>query len=242
MLPTPRNKTLIVETDENKKEVVVGNDHDDQAKVDVIDENAKVDVVDENESNETSNTKVDEVDKITSGTTSAEVPKGESDEVLQVFVSRADVEQLTETPEQELSVAPVVSVPDDAAPSAQHRALSTELLSKLSTCQTKQSEQHSWTENRSTKRNQWCNRRRLRRTASLEPCDSSWKESGSRKNPNVDTNVPVLFLLTNGNHASENRATDMTHSCPDSFDVAVPSIETSACAKGIGHTAGSPVR
>ena len=72
MLPTPRceNKTLIVETDENGKEVDVENAHQNRAKVDVIDENqnneassAKVDVIDENESNETSNTKVDEVDR-----------------------------------------------------------------------------------------------------------------------------------------------------------------------------------
>ena len=120
VLPTPRreNKTAIVET------MVVENAHDDRAKVDVIDENqsietssAKVDVVHGNESNQ------DEVDKNkcgeASGSTSHEVPKGESDEVPKVCVSAADVEQVTETPEQHLSAAletaeQIVNVPDDA--------------------------------------------------------------------------------------------------------------------------------
>ena len=72
VLPTLRreNKTLVVEIDESKKEVVVENDHDDRATVDVIDENqsndassAKVEVNDENESKETSN--IDEMEPAT---------------------------------------------------------------------------------------------------------------------------------------------------------------------------------
>ena len=78
------NKTSIVETDENGKEVDV---EDALGDVIVVEEDrnheassAKVDVIDENESNETSNIKVDEVDtnkfNETSDVTSNEVPKG----------------------------------------------------------------------------------------------------------------------------------------------------------------------
>ena len=96
--------------------MVVENDHDHRATVDVIDENqitiassAKVDVVDENESNETSNIKVDEVDKNKCGEASG---------------TTTDVEQVTETPEQQLSAAPetaeqVVNVPDVTEPATQ---------------------------------------------------------------------------------------------------------------------------
>ena len=61
-----------------------------------------------------------------SGTTNDEVPKGESDEIPQACVSTPDVEQVTKTPEQQLSAAPetaeqVVNVPDDAVQSAQQR-------------------------------------------------------------------------------------------------------------------------
>ena len=59
-------------------------------------------MVDENESDETSNIKVDEVDKNkcgeASGNTSDEVTNKESDEVPQVCVSTADVEQVKDEP------------------------------------------------------------------------------------------------------------------------------------------------
>ena len=62
VLPTPRreNKTLVVETDENGKEVDVENAHDDVRLKKII--TTRFPVIDENESNETSNIKLYEVD------------------------------------------------------------------------------------------------------------------------------------------------------------------------------------
>ena len=202
VLPTPRreNKTWTVETDENGKDADVENTHDDRAKVVVIDENqnneassAEVDVIDENENNETSNIKVDEIENKcskASGITSDEISKGETDEILQVCVSIADVRQVTKTSQQQLSDA--------------------------------RSQQHSWTETHTMRRNLW--RSRLQRTASREPYDSSWRESGSRKRPNVDTALPMHGLqITNGNRANEDRATIFS-------DFAVPSQQVFWCA------------
>ena len=116
MLPTPRreNKTVIVDTVDNEKEVVVEIVHGR--------------CIDENESNEASNVKVDEVDKNkcgeASGTTRDEVTKGESDEVPQVCVFLQLMEQVTETPERQLSAAPetaerIVNVQDETEPATQ---------------------------------------------------------------------------------------------------------------------------
>ena len=43
-----------------------------------------------------------------------------------------------------------------------------------------------------TRRNLWCSR--LEKTPSREQCNSSWNDSGSRKKPNVDSDVPELDL------------------------------------------------
>ena len=67
----------------------------------------KVDVIDKNE---TSNIKVDVVDTNkcdeTSEVTSNVIPEGKNEEVLQECESTADVNQMTKTPEQQLSDAP----------------------------------------------------------------------------------------------------------------------------------------
>ena len=112
VLPTPRrlNKTLIVETGENGKEVDVFNAYDE---VIVIAENQineasssssrdKVDVIGKTE---TSNVRVDEVDPNqcgeTSEVTSNVIPEVNNEEVPQECVSTADVKQMTKTPEQQ---------------------------------------------------------------------------------------------------------------------------------------------
>ena len=127
VLPTRRreNKTLIVETDENGKEVVIENDHDEVIVI-AEDQNSGAsssssgDIVDVIDKHETSNIQVDEIDTNrcgeTSEVTSNEIPEGKNEEAPQEFDSTGDVKHMTKTPEQQqLSDAPepAVQVVDD---------------------------------------------------------------------------------------------------------------------------------
>ena len=97
------------------------------------DDRAKIDVIVENRSSEDSNAKDDVADD------------NECNETSNIKVDEVNKNKCDE-------ICGIKTMP--------HRAFSHTPLGKLSTRQPKQSQQHSWSENFSARRNQWCSRKR----------------------------------------------------------------------------------
>ena len=155
-------------------------------------------------------------------------PKKENGEVPQVYESRADVEQATEAPQQrqqqQLSTGAllvseqggvqstqprtaeqVVDVPDVAAQSTQQRTAQQVVDVPDETEPVQQLDREPLDVTAKSGAREGCPP--LQREASDEPCDSSWKESGSRRKQSTVTGLPALFLRT----TSENDAIESRH-------------------------------
>ena len=124
-------------------------------------------------------------------------------------------------------------MPDDAGTSAQQRTVE-QIVKWL----TRQKQCTSWTKSRSMRRRERRGRcelrlHQLRRARSHEPCDSNWKESGSRKKPGAATSAPEHALRTpNGELTDGAGASTETSVCAEdrtnsSLHIALPErIET----------------
>ena len=225
-----------------KQDKVAAAAHDEEAKTERVadaDRGANAVVVDSND---------DKIDTVAAVVESKDDKVVENDKVPQVCDSKADVEPATEAHSSSNSSSALQKSASQSLPldsTRLHRKCSNELLSKLSTCQAKRSSSRqsqcsnallcrwsmprTWIRHRSTLHS-GCQRKRLRRGASQEPCDSSWSESGSRRRLDAGTCEPVLSLLTaNVTSASEPRTKQIPARLEDETVLKTVGVDDAFC-------------
>ena len=203
-----RHRTISVENAVSDRGIGTGASPDSRGSDETQNNDAsstKVDVVDENESNETSNIQVDEVDKNKCGEASGprvmKSPREKAMRFLRYGFSAADVEQVTETPEQQLSAAPEtaeqgVNVPHDAA----QQRIAEQVVNVPD-----ETEPQTQLDREPLNETQPVVQPKAPPENSISRATRAGKESGSRKSTGTSTPTCPCSSSTSGNHASENR-------------------------------------